>query len=245
MELYDILQMTGQSVIGKGQCNSAGYLAVCFSDFWNFGGIMRDLMRDVIIIGTGGHAKVVADIVLSSKDHLVGFLTAEEGQDSFMGWPVLGKDTEYGGFPSCCFVIAVGNPGIRERISNSMGHVKWYTAIHPAASISAVYTSVGEGSVVMANAVVNPYAQIGRHCIINSNATVEHDNKIGDFAHISVGARLAGEVTIGKRTWIGAGATVSNGISIYRDCMIGAGAVVVREIEVPGTYVGVPAHKIK
>ena len=202
-------------------------------------------MKDVIIIGTGGHAKVVADIVLSSRDHLVGFLTSDNSKNDFMGWPVLGKDTEYHKFADFYFAIAVGNPDVRERISNSMNGVKWYTAIHPSASVSAVHVSVGDGSVIMANAVVNPYAQIGNHCIINSNAVVEHDNRIEDFVHISVGAELAGTVRIGKRTWIGAGATVSNGTCICQDCMIGAGAVVVKNIGIPGTYVGVPAHKIK
>lgn len=202
-------------------------------------------MKDVIIIGTGGHAKVIADIVLSARDHLVGFLTSDEGIDSFMGWPVLGRDTEYDKFMDRHFVIAIGNPVVRERLSNSMDCVKWYTAIHPSASISAIHTLIGDGSVIMANAVVNPYTRIGNHCIINSNATVEHDNWIADFAHISVGAKLAGTVKIGKRTWIGAGATVSNGLSVCQDCMIGAGAVVVKNIELPGTYVGIPAHKIK
>lgn len=202
-------------------------------------------MKNVIIIGTGGHAKVVADIVLRSSDHLVGFLTSDAGREEFMGWPVLGRDTEYRKFENCCFVIAIGNPGVRERISRSMDGVKWYTAVHPSASISAVHTSIGEGSVVMANAVINPYAQIGRHCIINSSATVEHDNIIEDFAHISVRAALAGTVRIGRRTWIGVGATVSNGISVCQDCMVGAGAVVVRNIETPGTYVGIPARKVK
>lgn len=202
-------------------------------------------MREVIIIGTGGHAKVVADIVLSSRDHLVGFLTSEDGKETFMGWPVLGKDTEYYNFSDKYFVIAIGNTEVREKIANGMDGVKWYSAIHPSASVSAVHTSVGRGSVIMANAVVNPYAQIGKHCIINSHATVEHDNQIEDYVHISVGAKLAGTVTIGKRTWIGVGATVSNGIRVCQDCMIGAGAVVVKDIEVSGTYIGVPAYKIK
>lgn len=202
-------------------------------------------MKDVIIIGTGGHAKVVADIVLSSRDRLVGFLTSDDSIDEFMGWPVLGTDTDYVKFLDCCFVIAIGNPQVRERLSKNMVGAHWYTAIHPSASVSAVYTSIGAGSVIMANAVVNSCAQIGNHCIINSNATVEHENVIEDYVHISVGTKLAGTVKVGKRTWIGIGAAVSNGISICRDCMIGAGAVVVKNIEIPGTYVGIPAHKIK
>lgn len=202
-------------------------------------------MKDVIIVGTGGHAKVVADIVLSARDHLVGFITGDDRINDFMGWPVLGRDTEYGKFLDCCFVIAVGDPGARERIAGSMEGVGWYTAIHPSASISAIHTSIGEGSVIMANAVINPCSQIGRHCIINSNATVEHDDQIEDLVHVSVGAELAGAVKVGRRTWIGVGAAVKNGIRICRDCMIGAGAVVVKDIEVPGTYVGVPARRVK
>jgi len=162
-----------------------------------------------------------------------------------MGWPVLGKDTDYGQLMDCCFVVAIGDPRVRERISKTMTGAQWYTAIHPSASISAIRTSIGAGSVIMANAVVNPCTQIGNHCIINSSATVEHENIIEDYVHISVGAKLAGAVKVGKRTWIGIGASVSEGISICRDCMIGAGTVVVKNIEIPGTYVGVPAHKIK
>jgi len=203
------------------------------------------VVKDVIIIGTGGHAKVITDIVLSSRDHLVGFLTRDDSVKEFMGWPVLGKDADYDQFMDCCFVIAIGDPQVRERISRTMTGIQWYTAVHPSASISAIHTSIGAGSVIMANAVVNSCAQIGNHCIINSNATVEHENIIEDYVHISVGTKLGGAVKVGKRTWIGIGATVSNGISVCGDCMIGAGSVVVKNIGIPGTYVGVPARKIK
>lgn len=204
-------------------------------------------MKNVVIIGTGGHAKVVADIVLSSKDHLLGFLTSDTGIKSFMGWPVLGRDTEYEPFLQHQFVVAIGNAVARERIVSSMNqaNAKWYTAIHPSAMVSAVHSTIGEGSVVMPYAVINPCAQIGAHCIVNSNATVEHDNQIGDFAHISVGAKLAGTVVIGRRTWVGVGAAVRDKVRICQDCMIGAGAVVVKNIEVPGIYVGVPARRVK
>ena len=73
----------------------------------------------------------------------------------------------------------------------------------------------------------------------------EHDNRIGNFSHISVGAKLGGNVTIGAHTWVGIGSTVSNNITICDRCMIGAGAVVINDIKESGTYVGVPARKIK
>ena len=97
----------------------------------------------------------------------------------------------------------------------------------------------------MANAVINPAANIGKHCIINTSAVVEHDNRISDFVHVSVGAKLGGTVSIGEHTWVGIGANVSNNVSICDHCMIGAGTVVIHDIKESGTYVGVPARKIK
>lgn len=81
--------------------------------------------------------------------------------------------------------------------------------------------------------------------IINTGATVDHDDVICDYAHISVGAHIAGTVTIEKSTWIGAGAVVSNNLHICGRVMVGAGAAVVKNIEEQGTYVGVPARKIR
>lgn len=201
-------------------------------------------MENVIIIGTGGHAKVVADIVYLSGDNLLGFLTTDADKTEFMGKPILGGNEDYVGYEDCSFIIAIGDATARERISDKMRGVRWYTAIHPNSVISKWNTYVGEGSVIAVNAIVNPSSYIGRHCIINSAAVVEHDNIIGDFAHISVGAKLAGATRIGEKTWVGIGAAVSNGVSICSDCMIGAGAVVVKDITVPGTYVGVPAALI-
>ena len=97
----------------------------------------------------------------------------------------------------------------------------------------------------MANATINSGARIGKHCIINSNSVVEHDNIINDYVHVSVGAKIAGTVKIGTRTWVGVGATISNNISVCDDCMLGAGTVVVKDIIESGTYIGVPAAKIK
>lgn len=202
-------------------------------------------MKDVIIVGTGGHAKVVADIVWSVGDNVVGFLTGDREKKTFLERPVLGSDADIGRFAACYIVIAIGDAAARERIAAANPGARWYTAIHSAAVVSPVGTGIGEGTVVMANAVINPYAQIGKHCIINSGATVEHDNVVGDFAHISVGTKLAGAVSVGERTWVGVGATVRNGIHICGGCMIGAGSVVIRDITCPGTYVGVPARRIK
>ena len=91
----------------------------------------------------------------------------------------------------------------------------------------------------MPNAVINAGAKIGEHCIINTGAIVEHDNILENYVHISVGAKLAGTVHVGRATWIGIGASVSNNLSIC------AGAVVVKDITESGTYIGVPARRMK
>lgn len=202
--------------------------------------------EQVIVIGAGGHGKVIADIVHSRGDRVLGFLDdSSEAPEAVCGIPVLGGAKDYVNYPEAQFVIAIGNGITRRKVAEQLDDVRWYTAIHPSAVISPMGTVIGEGTVIMAGAVVNPCTVIGKHCIINTCASVDHDNRIGDYTHISVGVTLAGTVTVGHTAWIGAGAVVSNNLSVCHGAMIGAGAVVIRSIEEPGTYVGVPARKIQ
>ena len=201
-------------------------------------------MKDVIIIGAGGHARVIADIVHCRGDRCLGFLD-DFTQNSIGNIPVLGKINDYVNHPDAFFIIGIGKAAIRRKVAERMGEVQWYTAIHPSAVVSDMNVSIGQGTTVMAGAVINPGAVIGAQSIINTAAVVEHDNQIGDFVHISVGARLAGTVTVESDSWVGIGAVVSNNLRICGGCMIGAGAVVIRSIQEPGTYVGVPARRIK
>lgn len=204
------------------------------------------MSKSVVIIGASGHGKVIADIIVNSDDKVLGFLDdADDVQGKkIIGFPVLGKIADYDNYRDCEFVIAIGNPYIREKISNELP-VKWYTAIHPTAVISSLDVEIGEGTVIMANAVVNPSARIGKHCIINTGAIVEHDNILEDYVHLSPNVTLAGIVKVGKSTHIGAGSCTKQVLNIASDCVIGAGSVIVKDITESGTYVGVPARKIK
>ena len=202
-------------------------------------------MKRVVIIGASGHGKVIADIIQKTGDQVFGFLDDNESLgNSFCGFPILGTVDKSKEILDCEFVVGIGNAKIRDKIAKTVNG-PFYTAIHPSAQISQIDVKIGEGTVVMANAVVNSGAKIGRHCIINSAAVIEHDDQISDYVHISVGAKLAGSVCVGSNTWIGIGATISNNISICNDCMIGAGTVIVRNIMISGTYVGIPAKRIK
>lgn len=201
--------------------------------------------KNVIILGASGFGKLVSDVILNNGDNIIGYLDDAPKGTEFFRRPILGACADFVKYPDVEFIVSIGNAKIRERLVNSMQSVKWYTAIHPKAIISPYDTSIGEGSVVLPGAVIDPGATIGKHSLINCNAVVAHDCIIGDFCHISVGTNLAGFVNVGNRSWVGIGASVSNNLSICEDCMIGAGAVVVKDLTEPGTYVGIPAKRIK
>lgn len=200
-------------------------------------------MKSVIIVGAGGHGKVVADIIEKSRDFIVGFLD-DQITKSVFGYRILGNIDLFQTYKKEVeFVIAIGNNTIRQHVVTIMQGVQWYTAIHPMA-VLAKDVKIGKGSVVMANAVINSSAKIGRHCIINTGAVVEHDNIIDDYVHLSPQVTLGGTVKVGKSSHIGIGAVVKNNITICSDVVVGAGGCVVKNIEKNGIYVGVPVKKI-
>lgn len=207
------------------------------------------MRKKVVIIGAGGHAKVIADIIEKSGDEIVGFLddNKEIGTTIINEYKVIGdlnnRFTMAVTKENLEFIIAIGDNKKREEISHSP-NLKFYTAIHPSAQIG-LDVEIQEGTVIMANACINSSAKIGKHCIINTGAIIEHDNIIEDFVHVSPNVALGGTVKIGKSTHVGIGSTIKNNITICENCKIGAGAVVVKDIEKEGTYIGVPAKGIK
>lgn len=202
-------------------------------------------MKKLIIIGASGHGKVVADIAAHCRYTDISFFDDNSSVKYCMGYPVIGTTEMAREYSEAEFVVAIGNPQIREKVQEQLRTVglQLTSLIHPNAVI-ADKVEIGEGTVIMAGAVINPDSKIGSGVIVNTGASVDHDNIIGDYVHVSIGSHIAGTVRIGKGTWIGAGAVVSNNIYICDNCMIGAGAVVIRNIEKSGTYVGIPAMKI-
>ncbi len=198
----------------------------------------------LIIIGAGGHGKVVADIAFKSGYTDISFAD-DKSFGLCMGFPIICKinDAEKFNDGNTDFVIAIGNNEIRKEISEKYS-LNWVSLIHPSAQIG-MNAKLGLGTVVMAGAVINPCAVVGNHCIINTCAVIEHDNVIKDYVHISPNSALGGTVTVGELTHIGIGATVKNNVEICENCIIGAGGVVVTDVVHRGTYVGVPVKRIK
>lgn len=197
----------------------------------------------LVIVGAGGHSKVIADIAMKNGYTDISLLD-DRKIDECMGFKIIGttEDIDSLNDSKTDFVIGIGNNKTRKMIAEKYD-ANWVTLIHPSAQI-ATNVTIDCGSVVMAGAIINAHSSVGKHCIINSGAVVEHDNIIEDYVHISPKVALGGTVCIKTLTHVGIGATVINNICICKNCIIGAGAVVVKDIKRSATYVGVPAKEI-
>lgn len=201
----------------------------------------------VVIVGAGGHARVVADTLLASGRIVAGFIDADEclWGTVITGLPVLGGDAvlDAPGWAGHALVNAIGANPLRETIQRRLEAAGWkFTgARHPRAAISS-FATLDESVQVFANAVVQPGAVVGPGCIINTGAIVEHDCDLGPFTHCAPGSVLCGGVTTGPRVHIGAGAVVRENITLGADVTVGAGAAVVRDHTDPGLLKGVPAR---
>lgn len=201
-------------------------------------------MYDIVIIGAGGHGRVVADAVIKSGDRILGFLDDTVPQDqSVLGYPVLGKICDAVNFKEPVrFVLGIGSNTVRREIVQRYP-LCFHTVVHPSA-VLAFDVMLGEGSVVLAGCIVNTGASVGSHCILNSGCIVEHDCVVSDFTHISPNATLCGTVHVGTLCHIGAGSVIRNNIHICDGCTIGIGAAVVKDITQGGIYAGVPARRL-
>ncbi len=203
-------------------------------------------MSKLILIGAGGHGKVVADAaVCSNRWKEIVFVDKLYPHLLNAGhWPVINGHDDLDKFDKkdCDYIVALGDNNIRHQLHNELKNKGFnlVNVIHPVAEISE-YAELGVGNVVMANAVINVDAKIGDACIINTAATIDHDCIIGDGVHISPGAHLAGQVEVGEYSWIGIGATVNQLVVIGKNVTLGAGSVAIGNIPEGKTAVGIPA----
>lgn len=198
-------------------------------------------MIDVILIGAGGHARVVKACLKTERIGLID--SASSAGSSLDGLPVLGGDEVLVARSEPAHV-AIGDNARRRVVVERAGPRAWHSIVSPHALVIGA-VEIGEGAFVGARAVVQPGARIGRHAIVNTAAVVEHDCVIGDFAHVAPGAVLTGAVIVGEGTLIGAGAVVTPGVTIGRDAVVGAGAVVVRDVPDGVTVLGNPARPVE
>ena len=201
----------------------------------------------LIIVGAGGHGRSAADVAIKMQCWKeIAFLDDRESENKPLGLNIIGTFSYINKFkPDSKFFVAVGDNLIRKSIMEKAEteQVEFAVLIHPDAVIGEE-VSIGEGTVIMAGSVINCCTKIGKGCIVNTAASVDHDCCIGDYVHISPGVSLAGSVCIGNESWLGIGCIISNQVTITHNCIIGAGALVLKNIEEPGTYIGIPAQRI-
>ncbi len=204
-----------------------------------------DVLSTLLILGAGGHGRVVADAALRQGTwSAIAATDRDAARCSGELLPGVARLPQAQLDDAPAVHVAVGDNAARRRECESVGLHRLATVIHPQASVSA-YAQVAGGCLVAAQAVVAPCARLGYGVIVNHGAVVDHDVAVGDFSHVAPGARLGGAVSVGDGVLVGAGAVVLPGLSVCHFATIAAGAVVTRDIKEPGIWAGIPARRIK
>lgn len=214
---------------------------------------MSALSSRVLILGAGGHGRVVLDILQQSgHSDVAGFLdnNVEIHGRRIDGVPVLGGIADVARLAAehdaRSIVIAIGDNGVRRGLARSIRRLglELVNAIHPSATIAASAT-LGRNVVAAAGVVVCAHCQIGDSVILNTGCIVDHQTMVGEGAHICPGVRVAGRVKIESGAFLGIGSTVIPKVIIGCEAVVGAGAVVIGDVDAMSTVVGVPARAVK
>lgn len=196
------------------------------------------MSRPVIIIGGGGHSKVIIDTLKRLNREILGVTVKNKNDaDPLLGVPKLGDDSVVGeyGYDSINLVNGIGSiPGISIRKTlfddfKAKGY-RFATIIHPHAFI-ANDVLIAEGAQIMAGAVIQPAVIIGENTIINTRASVDHDCRIGRHCHVAPGVTLSGNVSIDDEVHLGTAASVVQGVSVGKGAVISAGAVIYQNVQ--------------
>lgn len=204
-------------------------------------------MKNLILLGGGGHCKSVIDVAESVGYNILGVLDMPEDVGKpVLDYKVIGTDDEIPQYVDKAeFIITVGfikNSSIRIKLYNKVKEAggKLATIVASTAYVSK-YAILGEGTVILHQAVVNAGAQIGVNCIINTFTNIEHDVVVGNQSHISTGTMVNGDCKVGECVFIGSQSVLANGIEVGDDIIVGAGSVVRKNITTKGVYAGNPA----
>lgn len=205
----------------------------------------------MIILGAGGHSKVLIDALRLEPEKILGITDADLGKKGqlLLNILVIGGDEEIMKYPADTIRLVNGVGSVRVNPLRRQLYEQFKTRgyrfasiVHPYAIIAADVV-LSEGVQVMAGAIIQPGCHIGANTVINTGSVVDHDCHVGDHTHISPGATLSGGVQVGENAHIGTGATVIQGVKIGRNSLVAAGAVVIRDVPDGATVAGVPAKE--
>ena len=210
-------------------------------------------MKDIVVIGGGGHAKVIISLIRKLDGYkLLGF-TDREPRADLLGVPYLGDDRQLEilvrDHSPCSVALGTGNTDVStQRVDMAQRVLAMGFELPALISPSAVVNedvSLGDGTVVLDGAIVVTGARVGSGCILNTGCTVDHDCRVGDGVHLAPGSVLSGGAEVGRYSFIGAGAVVIQYRKISERCLVGAGATVITDLEEAGVYAGTPARRLE
>ena len=188
-------------------------------------------MKSVLLIGCGGHARSLIELIESAAEWRIHGLVGlpEKVGSSLLGYPVLGCDADLPALRAECpaAVLAIGqvpDPAPRKRVAAELELLEFQlpVLISPHAVVSR-HAQLGPGTTVGHGVIVNAGAVVGAHCILNSRALIEHDAHIGDHCHISTGVLVNGGVRLGSGSFIGSGTMLREGLELPSHTVIAAG----------------------
>ena len=209
--------------------------------------------RPLIIIGAGGHSKVLIDTLQSQAMEILGItdIDVNKQNQELLGIPIIGEDkVVFQYHPES--VLLVNGIGRVDGSNHRQGIFQYFErngyqfaqVIHQSAIVSLNVT-IAAGAQIMAGAVVQPGSIIGANSIINTGTVLDHDTFIGSHVHIAPGVTISGGVRIDDGTLIGAGTTIIQGIKVGANSLVAAGSVVIRDVPEGTTVMGVPAKEAK
>ncbi len=205
----------------------------------------QDVKKSLLIIGCGGHAKVVTDIAYDLGFRKIIYQDVDLEKKQFLNKSILHE--EFTNFDDY-FIVALGDNFLRERVTNNFKknnpNSDAATLVHPSSYISE-YCNIGKGSVVMPLCVINSCSQIGKGVIINSRSSIDHDNYFEDFASTAPGVTTGGNVRIGYRSALSIGAVIKHGTIIGSDTVVGASSFVNKNFSSKKIVYGSPAKIIR
>lgn len=196
----------------------------------------------MILFGASGHAKVIIDILEKQGVEINYLVDANSGILELQSYQVI-HENAFEKQAGEQLIISIGSNAIRKKVAEKL-QAEYGWAIHPSATLGDDVT-LGNGSVIMAGAIINSSSSIGNHVIVNTGSSIDHDCNIGDYAHISPKATLCGTVSIGEGAHIGAGATIIPNLTVGKWVTVGAGTVIIDNVPDYAVVVGNPGRIIK
>jgi UDP-N-acetylbacillosamine N-acetyltransferase len=207
--------------------------------------VSQEKYKNISIIGAGGHTRALLPIIRKTfkySELLICDKTSCDQNESLLGVQVVSDerivDSKY-------LIISIGENARREYFFKEFNEKIIKKNLFGKNVLIDDVVDMGVSNQIMSNVFINSCVRIGDNNIINTGSILEHEVTIGNNNHIAIGAKLCGRVTIGNKCMIGAGANIIDNLNITDDVIIGAGATVIYDIEKSGTYVGIPAIKVK